>query len=42
MTPLARLGTAQDVARLVSFLASDTSDFITGQSIHVDGGLRMR
>jgi len=42
MTPLARLGTPQDVARLVSFLASDNSDFITGQSIHVDGGLRMR
>jgi meso-butanediol dehydrogenase / (S,S)-butanediol dehydrogenase / diacetyl reductase len=42
MTPMARLGTPQDVARLVVFLASDTSDFITGQSIHVDGGLRMR
>ncbi len=42
MTPLARIGTPQDVARLVRFLASDDSDFITGQSIHVDGGLRMR
>jgi meso-butanediol dehydrogenase / (S,S)-butanediol dehydrogenase / diacetyl reductase len=42
MTPMARIGTPQDVARLVSFLASDESDFITGQSIHVDGGLRMR
>lgn len=42
MTPLARIGTAQDVARLVRFLASDHADFITGQSIHVDGGLRMR
>ena len=42
MTPLARIGTAQDVARLVRFLADDHSDFITGQSIHVDGGLRMR
>jgi meso-butanediol dehydrogenase / (S,S)-butanediol dehydrogenase / diacetyl reductase len=42
MTPLARLGNPQDVARLASFLASDESDFITGQSIHVDGGLRMR
>jgi meso-butanediol dehydrogenase / (S,S)-butanediol dehydrogenase / diacetyl reductase len=42
MTPLARLGTPLDVARLVTFLASDNSDFITGQSIHVDGGLLMR
>jgi len=42
MTPLARLGTPADVARLVTFLAADSSDFITGQSIHVDGGLRMR
>lgn len=42
MTPLARLGYPADVARLVTFLASDNSDFITGQSIHVDGGLRMR
>jgi meso-butanediol dehydrogenase / (S,S)-butanediol dehydrogenase / diacetyl reductase len=42
MTPMARIGTPQDVARLVGFLASDESDFITGQSIHVDGGLRMR
>jgi meso-butanediol dehydrogenase/(S,S)-butanediol dehydrogenase/diacetyl reductase len=42
MTPMARIGTPQDVARLVSFLASDESDFITGQSLHVDGGLRMR
>jgi meso-butanediol dehydrogenase/(S,S)-butanediol dehydrogenase/diacetyl reductase len=42
MTPLARLGTPADVARLVCFLSGDDSDFITGQSIHVDGGLRMR
>ncbi len=42
MTPLARLGSPADVARLAGFLASDDSDFITGQSIHVDGGLRMR
>jgi meso-butanediol dehydrogenase / (S,S)-butanediol dehydrogenase / diacetyl reductase len=42
MTPLARLGSPADVARLACFLAGDDSDFITGQSIHVDGGLRMR
>jgi meso-butanediol dehydrogenase/(S,S)-butanediol dehydrogenase/diacetyl reductase len=40
-TPMGRLGTPQDVARLVSFLASDEADFITGQSINVDGGLLM-
>jgi meso-butanediol dehydrogenase / (S,S)-butanediol dehydrogenase / diacetyl reductase len=42
ITPMARIGTPEDVARLVGFLASDESDFITGQSMHVDGGLRMR
>jgi NAD(P)-dependent dehydrogenase (short-subunit alcohol dehydrogenase family) len=40
-TPLARLGTPDDVARAVCFLASDQADFITGQSINVDGGLLM-
>jgi meso-butanediol dehydrogenase / (S,S)-butanediol dehydrogenase / diacetyl reductase len=40
-TPMGRLGTPQDVARLVCFLASDDADFITGQSINVDGGLLM-
>ncbi len=37
-TPLGRIGTAQDVANLVSFLASDKASFITGQVIAVDGG----
>jgi NAD(P)-dependent dehydrogenase (short-subunit alcohol dehydrogenase family) len=40
-TPMSRLGTPTDVARLVCFLASDEADFITGQSINVDGGLLM-
>ena len=37
-TPLGRLGTPEDVAALVSFLASDAAGFITGQIIGVDGG----
>lgn len=38
-TPLCRLGNPEDVAELVSFLASEKSSFITGQVIGVDGGL---
>ena len=37
-TPLERLGTPEDVAKAVSFLASDDSSFITGQVIGVNGG----
>lgn len=37
-TPLMRLGTPQDVAETVAFLASDAADFITGQVIGVNGG----
>lgn len=38
LTPLRRLGTPDDVARVVSFLASDEASFITGQVIAVSGG----
>jgi len=38
-TPLQRLGTPQDIADVVAFLASDQSRWITGQSISVSGGL---
>ena len=36
-TPLGRLGTPEDVAAAVSFLASDKASFITGQVLAVDG-----
>ncbi len=38
-TPLRRLGTREDVADVVVFLASDAARFITGQTLFVDGGL---
>ena len=42
VTPLGRIGTPRDVALAVVFLASDAADFITGQTIWVDGGLFTR
>jgi 3-oxoacyl-[acyl-carrier protein] reductase len=38
-TPLRRLGTPEDVADVVAFLASDGARFITGQTVYVDGGI---
>lgn len=38
-TPLKRLGTVEEVAHLVTFLCSDWASFITGESVHVNGGL---
>ena len=40
-TPLGRLGTPEDVAELIAFLASDRASFITGQIIGCDGGFRV-
>jgi len=39
MVPMKRMGTAEEVADLVSFLASPASNYITGQTFVIDGGL---
>jgi len=39
--PAARLGKPEDIARVVRFLASDDAAYMTGQTIHVDGGMYM-
>ena len=39
--PLKKLGKPEDVANVVAFLASESSDYVTGQVIQVDGGMLM-
>ena len=39
--PSGELGTGQDVSNCVAFLASDLSNYITGETIHVNGGMYM-
>jgi 3-oxoacyl-[acyl-carrier protein] reductase len=41
LVPLKRMGTVEDVAKVISFLASSEADYITGQVISVDGGMAM-
>jgi len=36
--PMKRMGTPEDVAKMVAFLASEAAGFITGQSFSVNGG----
>ena len=36
--PMGRLGTPEDVAKVIGFLASDEATWITGQIIHSEGG----
>lgn len=37
-TPIGRLGTGDDVASVVAFLASDDAGYVTGQTVYIDGG----
>ena len=39
--PMSKLGTGDDVANTVAFLASDAASYITGETIHVNGGMYM-
>ena len=39
LIPLNRFGEAEEVANLVSFLASEKSSYITGEVIHINGGI---
>ena len=39
--PSARLGEPEDIAKVVLFLASDQSDYINGETLHVNGGMYM-
>lgn len=39
--PLARLGGAEDISKAVAFLISDDASYITGQVLHVNGGMHM-
>lgn len=39
--PLAKLGQPEDIAKAVAFFASDAASYITGQTLHIDGGMVM-
>ena len=39
--PMGRLGTGEDVSNCVAFLSSDQASYVTGETIHVNGGMYM-
>jgi 3-oxoacyl-[acyl-carrier protein] reductase len=39
--PLSKFGNPDDIAKAVAFLASDDANYITGQTLHVNGGMYM-
>ena len=39
--PLGRLGNAQDIADAVAFLASPAGAYVTGETLHINGGMLM-
>ena len=39
--PMGKIGSPQDVANCVEFLISEKSEYVTGQTLHVNGGLAM-
>ena len=39
--PMSKLGTGEDVSNTVAFLSSDSASYITGETIHVNGGMYM-
>ena len=39
--PMSKLGTGEDVSNTVAFLSSDAASYITGETIHVNGGMYM-
>jgi 3-oxoacyl-[acyl-carrier protein] reductase len=40
-TPLGRIGTAEEVAKVIAFLASDAASYVVGETIEVNGGMFM-
>jgi glucose 1-dehydrogenase len=41
LIPYGRVGETEDIAKVACFLASDAADYITGETIYIDGGMMM-
>ena len=41
MNPMKKLGDSNDIAKAVGFLCSENANYITGQTLHVNGGLAL-